>query len=438
MRLIPSTAITLAAICLFCACAAAQTPDERMRECRDPGYPDIQLVGVVTDAATGEPLDDAVITFGEYLAEYLAGFSDESGCYVAGMEAEHLRGRQRVTVQVHRYLAADTMLELSPERIDTVHFALRPTAPGCCRLQGEWSLRMALDPAARKQLDDEWTELEGTIVFSDRLPPIREDGGMDTPLLEDGRFHIERLAQDVEADDGTGDGSVAPADYRKQAAGEVFAGDSVVVGLVPLMTTGGITLVGRIRGDSIRGRWIQNDLFAQIEGSFVMHRVPASPLGDSLVAQGIRAAARAREEEAERRLRVGTVRLRVVDARTGRYARVDVWVQREGGGEDHEANILVRTPAEGDGWSDPAEIEPGRYELFILQYECGGRLHVTDAEVEANQRPWGKVAVLSRQPAEKELRVDLCAIQGHDFGTVPADADGADADDAAPAAPAKP
>jgi hypothetical protein len=428
MRLIPSIAITLLASCLFCACAVAQTPDERMRECGDPGYPDIQLVGVVTDAATGEPLDDAVVTFGEYLA----GLSNPSGCYFAGLKAEYLRGRQRVSVRVHRYVSADTVLELSPQRKDTVHFALPPTAPGCCRLQGEWSLRMTLDAALRKQVDVEWTDLEGRVVFSDRLPPVREDGGADTLLVEDGRFEMEELVQEVEADDGPGSGPVAPSDYWKHAAGEVFAGDSVAVELVPLLTHGSIMLVGNIRGDSIRGRWMQNEPLGVVGGRFVMHRVPASPLGDSLVAQGIGAAARAREEEAERRLRVGTMRLRVVDARTGRYAWAGIWVQREGGGEEDPANTFVHTSADGEGWSDPEELEPGRYELFIHQYECGGRLHVPNEELEENQRPRGKVVIRSRQPAEQELRVDLCAIQGYDM-----DMDPPDPDDE-PATPAKP
>lgn len=434
MRLIPSTALALAALCLLCACAAAQTPDERMRECADPGYPDIQLVGVVTNAATGEPLDDAVVTFGDYLA----GLSDPSGCYIAGMKEEYLRGRQRVSVHVHRYLSADTVLELSPERIDTVHFALRPTAPGCCRLEGEWSLRMVLDAALRKQVDVDWTELDGTIVFSGRLPPLQGDGRADTLLVEAGRFEVEGLEQDVEVDDGPGSGPVAPGDYWKHTAGEVFAGDSVVVGLVPLLTHGGIMLTGRIRGDSIRGRWMQNEPLGVIGGRFVMHRVPASPRGDSLVAQGIRAAARAREAEAERQLRVGTMRLRVVDARTGEYARVGIWVQSQRGGEEDPANTFVHTSAEGDGWSDPEELEPGRYDLFIHQYECGGRRHIPNEEVEENQRPRGKVVVRSRQPTEQELRVDLCAIQGHDFHLGPADLDAADADDDAPATPSRP
>ena len=60
----------------FCACASAQTPDERMRECGDPGYPDIQLVGVVTDAATGEPLDEAVVALDRFLVPGLVLLSE--------------------------------------------------------------------------------------------------------------------------------------------------------------------------------------------------------------------------------------------------------------------------------------------------------------------------------------------------------------------------
>lgn len=424
MRLIPSSLLALAAAILLRLPAAAQTPEERMRACGS-AEPESPLVGVVTDAVTGAALTDAIVE----VDEYTWGISDRAGCYVVIPQGELEGGRRRVRVEAHRYLELDTVLALSPERTDTLHFALHPAAPGCCRLQGEWSLRLTLNARSQRLLESVDTEMEGRIVFSDRLPVLWGDFGYDTLHVEEGRFELDRLAdfseEEVDGAEGADPREVVPEDYVKYASGEVLAGDSVLVVLVPMETDGSVSLGGRVRGDSIRGTWVQNGLCCGVGGSFVMRRVPTSAHGDSLVAQGIRLAAEAREKgarEAEARgLRVGTMRLRVVDARTGRYARVGIWAQHEEHGEEYEGNEFVYTSGDGEGWSEPAEMEPGRYELFLTSFRCEGHTRIPDEEVEENQRPVAEVVIRSREPAEQELRIDLCAIKAHDFGPVPAD-----------------
>lgn len=422
MRLIPSALLALAAAILLRAPAAAQTPEERMRAC-GPVEPESPLAGVVTDVATGAALDGAVV----HVDEYTWGISDRAGCYVVVPQVELEGGRRRVTVQAHRYLELDTVLELSPERTDTLHFALHPAAPACCRLQGEWSLRLTLNAESQRLLESVDTEMEGRIVFSDRLPVLWGDIEYDTLRVEEGRFELDRLVdfseEEVDGTQGADPRDVVPEDYVKYASGEVFAGDSVLVVLVPMVTDGSVSLGGRIRGDSIRGTWVQNGLCCGVAGTFVMHRVPPSAPGDSLVARGVRLSAQAREtaarESAARRLRVGTMRLRVVDARTGRYVRVGIWAQHEEHGEEYEGNEFVYTSGDGEGWSEPEEMEPGRYELFLSTFVCEGHTRVPDEELEENQRPVGAVVVRSREPAEQEIRIDLCAIKAHDFGPVP-------------------
>jgi hypothetical protein len=422
MRPASSLGLILVAAALLRAPAAAQTPEERMRACEpaDPGSP---LAGVVTDAATGEPLGEAVVA----VDEYTFGLSDAGGCYAAVLQTEFRSGRRRVSVRTHRYVAIDTVLDLSPQRTDTVHFALRPAAPACCRLQGEWSLRLTLNRESRELLESKRTAMEGRIVFSDRLP-VPWEGSLDDSLhVEAGRFDLDLLAffgqeegEDVELPPAAAHSGVLLAeDFLTHAAGEVLAGDSVMMRLVPASADGGIGLEGHIRGDSVvQGRWLQHGPCCGVGGGFVMRRVAGSAAGDSLVARGVRAMDEAREAarraEAERRQRGGTLRLRVVDTRTGRYARVEIYAQQ---GEDHEVGVdsIVSTRADGDGWSDSAEFLSGPYALFVSRYECEGETRIPNTELEENDTPIGRVVVQAGRAAELEMRVDLCAIKAYDF-----------------------
>jgi hypothetical protein len=416
MRLISSAALALSAAVLLRAPAAAQTPEERMRACAgEPGSP---LVGVVTDAATGAALYGAVV----FVDEYTFGLADGAGCYAVIPQTELERGRRRVRVEAHRYVMLDTLLELSPERVDTVYFALRPTAPGCCRLQGEWSLRLTLNPESRELLESKRTGVEGPIVFSDRLPYLAENASGDSLRVEDGRFDLDLAALFGEEESEETELPVVMAetdpllaeDFLVHAAGEVFADDSVYMQLVPAIPGGGIGLHGHIRGDSIvHGAWLQHGPCCGVGGSFTMRRVPGSPVGDSLVARGLRAADGARRAEAERRQRVGTLRLRVVDARTGRYARVDIYAQQ--GEYDVGPAGVVSTRADTDGWSDAEELLSGSYALYVNQFECDGAARIPNTELEENNAPIGQVVVQAGQAAELEVRVDLCAIKAYDF-----------------------
>lgn len=404
------SSLALVAAALTSTPAPAQ-PAERMSAC-EPGAPGLPLVGTVTDAETGRPLHGAVVI----VDDYPLGSADSVGCYTVIGADEIIGGWRRVTVHMHRYQAPDTVVEISPDRSDTLHFALRPSAPGCCRLEGEWSIRLTLDDRGDTGINPRAGEVEGRMVFSGRLPPLSYAGGGD-PRIENARFDVdfgtffgERYAPDVSA---TTFGLAG--DFFQQAVGEVLADDSVVMVMIPGLSHGGLSLAGTIRGDTVRGAWAQNAYCCGARGRFVMHRVPASPAGDSLVARGQRFDVEAREAmnraQASRARRLGLLRLRVFDEGTGRYARVTFTAL---GHEDNPrgATVSLGYSSGEEGWGREHEFQPGRYDLFVNTFPCRGELEMADDDYV--RMPRFTVTIEPGRRVDQEIRLDLCSLKRYD------------------------
>ncbi|HEX2080418.1 MAG TPA: hypothetical protein VHG08_22135 [Longimicrobium sp.] len=404
--------LVLVAAALVSTPAPAQTPAERMSAC-EPGAPGLALVGTVTDAETGRPLHGAVVI----VDDYPLGSADSVGCYTVIGADEIVGGRRPVTVHVHRYQAPDTVVEISADRSDTVHFALRPTAPGCCRLEGEWSIRLALDDRGGTGINPRADEVEGRMVFSDRLPSWGDEEETDSHT-ERGRFDVDLgtffggpYAQDVST---TTFGPVA-GDFFRQAVGEVLADDSVMMVMIPRMSHGGLSMAGTIRGDTVRGQWVQNAYCCGARGRFVMHRVPASPAGEALVARALRADVEMREAaneaQAARARRVGFLRLRVFDEGSGRYARVAFTAL---GHEDNPqgATVNLSYSSGEDGWSREYELVPGRYDLFVNNFPCRGELEMADDDYV--RMPRFTVTIEPGRRVDEDIRLDLCSLKRYD------------------------
>jgi hypothetical protein len=417
MRRSPFPLALLAA--LVAAPAFAQTPTERMSAC-EPGAPGLALVGTITDAETGHPLHGAVVI----VDDYPLGSADSVGCYTVIGADEIMGGRRHVTVHMHRYQAPDTMVEISPDHSDTVHFALRSVAPGCCLLEGEWSLRLMLDDRGETGVRPRADEVEGRMVFSGRLPSGWDEEETD-PHMEWGRFDVDLstffggpYARDVST---TTFGPVT-GDFFRQAVGEVLDDDSVMMVMIPGMSHGGLSLEGTIRGDTVHGKWIQNAYCCGARGRFVMHRVPASPTGDSLIVRGIRIDAEmreaAREAEAARAKRVGYLRLRVFDESTGNYAPVEF---AAAGHETNPGGYTYRGHygSGNDGWGEEHQFEPGTYDLLVFRYRCKGEERFADEDYVENRMERITVTIQSGQRVDKDIRLDLCAIEPDDFSDLP-------------------
>jgi hypothetical protein len=415
MRIVASL---LAAAALAVAVpAVAQTPVERVRRCGDRWEGESPLVGTVTDVESGRPLYAVLI-----IDDYPLGSTDETGCYSVTPADEIVGGHRRVQVQVHRYQAVDTVLEIRREATDTVHFALRPVAPACCRLEGEWSIRLTLDPGPESsRLRPRAKEVEGTIVFSPRLPPpprpwLRE---REPSPVEQGRFQVDLgtffggpYARDV----STTIFAPRTGDFLQQVEGEVLADDSVMMVMIPGMSHGGLSLDGTLRGDTVRGTWVQNAYCCGARGRFAMHRVPASPAGDSLVARGQRsmqAAIEASERgERARKLRVGTLRLRVLDEGTGQYVAVDFAARGHASNPGGGTTSISYSSGAG-GWGREHVFEPGRYDLLVYTFPCRGEEQMGDG-LSDDAVPLATVTIEPGKRVDQDIRVDLCSLKRYE------------------------
>lgn len=406
MRILLAILITVLSAALP---AAAQAPAAAACEPGEPGPP---LVGRITDAVTGAPLHGAVVI----VDDYPVGMSEDDGCYEVLRADEIMGGRRRVVVDMHRYVAAGTMLEISAKRTDTVHFALRPTAPGCCRLEGEWALHLTLDTVPEgNRLKPRSRETEGRIVFSAALPsglgPKHED-----PRVEHGRFDVDLsrffggpYGPDVST---TVMGPISP-DFYTRAAAEVFEHDSVMMVFIPGMSHGGLSLEGTLASDTVRGRWMQNAYCCGARGRFVMHRVAPSPAGDSLVARGVRRIAEERAAaetaRAARAGRVGRLRLRVWDTGAGRYTQVRFAAE---GHEDNPGGGTSSLAYESgaDGWGRVHAFEPGRYDLLVYEFTCNGEERMANWVDPDERTPRFSVTIEAGRQVDKDIRLDVCAV----------------------------
>lgn len=335
--------------------------------------------------------------------------TDEAGCYELRPAREVGSGGRRVVVGLHGYLAADTVLPVRPGRTtDTVHFVLRRAAPPRHRLEGEWTLALVLDQPGEGAPPPRARSVRGRIVFSHLLPPV------DLPasgLTERGRYDVDltpffgaEYAPDVST---TVFGPVRD-DFFREAIGEVFAGDSVLVGTIPHMSHGGLGLRGRLMGDSVAGRWDQSAYCCGASGRFVMRRARPTAVGDSLVVRAWRARLRSlREMEAASReweRRSGKLRLRTLDEASGEYVEAHYWLvnQSQDPGESSASTIF----SEAGGWGRWNEQEPGTYSLELERLVCGGEQRYVERDSTRMGVPQTIVTLESGSRVSREVRIN--------------------------------
>lgn len=285
----------------------------------------------------------------------------------------------------------------------------RPSHP----MDGEWTVTLVMDAPAQGRAMPASREIRGRFVFSPRILWLEEDQPPASVVI--GRSGVDlapffggAYARDVST---TVMGPVQ-ADFFRETFADV-TGDSVDIVTIPRMSHGGLSLTGRIAGDSVAGRWTQNAYCCGASGRFVMRRVAPTAAGDSLIAQATRAQAAARaeaEREAKARARrVGHLRLRVLDEASGRY--VDAAFAAEG----HEDNpnggttILAFRSAEG-GWGPEHAFEPGRYDMVLYEYPCRGEPEMP-AEEYVRRMPRVEVRIESGRRVDQEIRLNLDSIQ---------------------------
>ncbi len=255
----------LALTILLAACASRQPPGQRPL-CRpvDGAW----AVSVrVTDAATGRPVTNAIASTMTSVAE-----TDSLGWVCLrtfAQEAETLEfsrpGYHGASVTVNGVHGQGVARDLRLERVP------RP----CCDLRGQWSITLQLDSRGARQPQPKALSVTGAVNLGPRYLASEPTDDLDSLVhvvrglhqVDFTPFFGGPVAHDVSTS-VFGDGP----DLLHEVAGSVPAGDSVAITFIPRMSHGSLSLYGRIRADTIRGRWSQNMYCCGAEGRFVMTR----------------------------------------------------------------------------------------------------------------------------------------------------------------------
>jgi hypothetical protein len=229
------------------------------------------LVGRITDAQTGEPVRAAIF------AEFHWEMSEETGEYrMTGVDP----GTLRVTVESTGYRPEQRTITFAARRVDTMNVALRRAAPVSLSLSGTWHMRFKLrDAGIRRGPPPAQRVVEGTINFIDTLHivdrrrPLQRDRYVWTieglSDIDFSPFFGGRIGRDVSTTVFGGQNET----FEREAIARVVDGDSVDINLIPRISHGGVSFAGRMRGDSIVGRWFMRAYAGGATGDVVLRRV---------------------------------------------------------------------------------------------------------------------------------------------------------------------
>lgn len=150
----------------------------------------------------------------------------------------------------------------------------RPQPPS---LTGTWEVEYTLDSSGAQAAAPAVRRIRGRLMFG--------DGGGDSATrgraLPNGRFLVDfsplfgaSLGHDITA------AATGPIDSSvvSEVAGNLAAADSVQIDLVPRVAAAGVSMSGRIRGDSVSGTWVRRAACCGEFGRFRMSRVDRTPV----------------------------------------------------------------------------------------------------------------------------------------------------------------
>ena len=212
------------------------------------------LVGHVTIAGSRIPLPDV-----EMGAELGSHSTDSTGAYrIVGLEP----GRHLIRASRMGYVPTSRVVVARAGRTDTLDWEVRAGPAACCRLAGTWTARLRIERYGKARAAPT-SILAGSIWFADRYAPPADPEQRPDPTErvkeEFGRFQIDLSVLFGQPPGTRMPTGPFPGDttFYTEAAGEVFNGDSVSVGLIPRQGHGSVAMWGVLRHDTIRGRWTQ-------------------------------------------------------------------------------------------------------------------------------------------------------------------------------------
>lgn len=230
----------------------APPPTDEASETSPPGV----VRGIVRSAQTGDPVEGAFVSAGDFGAT-----TDASGSYALPPLPPG-----SLTVYTHRrgFVPESTEVEVAAGQVVDTDFSLELAPPPCCTLDGDWSTRFTLDSAGLNARPTS-RSLDGGLSF-----------GADDDPDDDGR-RVARASGTSDLDFGPFLGSDVGA--VDEAEGMVFSDDSVAITLFPRFGDWAIELRGQQSADSIRGTWFQRASCCGAYGSFVLTRSESSGAG---------------------------------------------------------------------------------------------------------------------------------------------------------------
>jgi len=221
----------------------------------------------VTDAATGRPVTNAIASTMMSVAE-----TDSLGLICLRSFAQ---AAETLAFSRPGYREASLTVSGVPGQVLGRDLRLERVPRPCCDLRGRWNITLQLDSPGARQPRPKARSVTGEVNLGPRYLASERDDDLDSLVhLVRGLHQVDftpffgaPVARDVTTS-VFGDG----LDLLHEVEGSVPAGDSVSITVIPRMTHGSLSMSGRIRADTIRGRWWQNMYCCGAEGRFVMTR----------------------------------------------------------------------------------------------------------------------------------------------------------------------
>jgi hypothetical protein len=153
--------------------------------------------------------------------------------------------------------------------------------PPVVSLAGTWEVEYTLDSAGTQAPMSAVRRVRGRLMFGD----VGVDSAFQGRVPANGATAFGRFTVDFTplfgASLGRDVNAVAAGPVDSTMVSEVagtLAADSVQIDLVPRITAAGISMSGRIRGDSVSGTWIRRSACCGEFGHFRMSRVDRTPV----------------------------------------------------------------------------------------------------------------------------------------------------------------
>ena len=222
----------------------------------------------VRDAATRQAVADADVWAGT-----LAGAPTDS----SGWSCIRTLVSAAETVRVYRpgYRSDSFAVTRVAGEVVVLERRFHRVAAPCCDLRGQWRITFKLDSAAALGPRPSGRTVEGLVELSPRLHPPEMGDDLDSLVrvvrglhsVDFRPFFGGPVAEDVSTTISGGGPNLL-----REVMASITDGDRVEITFIPRMSHGSLSLIGRIRSDTIRGPWVQNAFCCGAHGTFVMVR----------------------------------------------------------------------------------------------------------------------------------------------------------------------